>query len=163
MKYLTLIRHAKSGYDKPVEDIERELSERGAADAVMMGDRLAGAGAAFDRLFCSQAKRAQMTAERLTKALQIPSDNWEVDLFLYTFNHHILYDFIEHIPEPFERVAIIGHNPAISEVVTHLVNEDMGDVPTCAVIEMEFDIASWVEIPDTYGSIVSYDFPKNKG
>ena len=59
---LTLIRHAKSSWNDPsLTDLERPLNKRGIGDAPKVGAALAEAGLGFDRILCSDARRAQQT------------------------------------------------------------------------------------------------------
>ena len=41
---------------------------------------------------------------------------------------------------------IFGHNPGLSECAHQLTNDAaLGELPTCAVYTMEFEIAKWSE------------------
>ncbi|MFM9946134.1 MAG: SixA phosphatase family protein, partial [Bacteroidia bacterium] len=69
MKYLLLIRHAKTeqqGYD---HDFERELTKRGTEDCKLMAERLKKTGFVPDLIKISTAKRTQQTAKLLAKHL----------------------------------------------------------------------------------------------
>src|SRR3989304_2785877 len=64
MKTLTLLRHAKSGWDDPVaRDFDRPLNAKGMRAAVTMGRRAAELGLAVDRLVASPAARVKATLE----------------------------------------------------------------------------------------------------
>jgi phosphohistidine phosphatase len=41
---------------------------------------------------------------------------------------------------------IFGHNPGLSEFAQELTSDaKLGELPTCAVYTMEFDISSWAD------------------
>jgi phosphohistidine phosphatase len=44
-----------------------------------------------------------------------------------------------------ERVMVVAHNPGISEFASDLTGSPR-EMPTCAVVEMDFDIDEWGEI-----------------
>ena len=64
MKTLTLLRHAKSTWDDPVErDFDRPLNGRGRRAAARIGQWLADDDAAFDEVRASPAIRVRQTIE----------------------------------------------------------------------------------------------------
>ncbi len=62
MKNLILIRHAKSSWDKPVSDKDRELNERGKNDAILVSKESRVLLDDHFVLFSSNARRALETA-----------------------------------------------------------------------------------------------------
>ena len=73
MRELLLLRHAEAMTAGPDgRDTERPLSLRGEAQASAAGAWLAEHHAAPDAVLCSPARRAQMTADAVGKALRMP-------------------------------------------------------------------------------------------
>ena len=70
MKSLTLLRHAKSGWDDPVaRDFDRPLNPRGRRAARTVGARCGREGLAFDLVLASPAGRAIETLEEVAERL----------------------------------------------------------------------------------------------
>ena len=68
MKFLLLIRHAKSGWNFDVDDFHRPLNERGMTDAPLMAKRLLKKEIKIDAFISSPAKRAFTTAAFFAEA-----------------------------------------------------------------------------------------------
>jgi phosphohistidine phosphatase len=80
MKYLLLVRHAKSSWDDfSIKDSDRPLNDRGKKDAPMMAKRLLKKDVKIDAFISSPAKRARKTAEAFVK--EYKSDKNEIILF----------------------------------------------------------------------------------
>lgn len=63
MKYLYIIRHAKSSWDDPsLNDFDRPLNTRGEGDIPRMADFLIQQKVMPDLVLSSPAKRAELTA-----------------------------------------------------------------------------------------------------
>src|SRR5206468_9601897 len=69
MKILTLLRHAKSGWDDPVKrDFDRPLNPRGRRAARTVGREMRNLGLAYDRVVASPARRVVETIEEVAHA-----------------------------------------------------------------------------------------------
>ena len=120
---LVLVRHAKAA-DGAV-DAERPLTERGRRQAAAIGDWLAQAGLAPDRVAVSSAHRAAQTwagaAERLDDD---PPPT--VDERIYDNTVEALLAVLHETPEDVRTLAVVGHNPSIVEL-THDLDDGNGD------------------------------------
>jgi len=66
MKTLTLLRHAKSGWDDPVSrDFDRPLNAKGKRAAAMVGRHMRTLGLAFDHVVASPAVRVVETLDEI--------------------------------------------------------------------------------------------------
>ncbi len=64
MKTLTLLRHAKSGWDDPVaRDFDRPLNGKGRRAAALVGRHLKASGLRFDAVIASPALPVQPTPD----------------------------------------------------------------------------------------------------
>jgi phosphohistidine phosphatase len=110
---LVLVRHAKAA-DGPV-DAERPLTGRGRRQAAAIGDWLAQAGLAPDRVVVSSARRAAQTwagaAERLDDD---PPPT--VDERIYDNTVEALLAVLHETPGDVQTLAVVGHNPSIGEL-----------------------------------------------
>src|SRR5687767_9607071 len=111
MKYLLLIRHAKTeqkGYEK---DMERELTERGHEDCKIMADRLKKQGYEPDLVKVSPSKRTKQTVKNFAKQLK-----WDTGKILFSDKIYLatpkkLTDEIADTPKRIGTLALVGHNP----------------------------------------------------
>lgn len=164
MKRLILIRHAKSSWDDGVSDFDRSLNHRGLSDAPMMGQRLAAQFASseqrLDALISSSAKRAEQTTCLLAHALNFPETSIEWHRELYLAPPKSMQEVIGQLPEHVNTVALVAHNPGITELAEKLTGEYFGNVPTCGMITVEFPVDDWLDV-GSWADFVRYDYPKS--
>ena len=66
MKNLTLLRHAKSGWDDPaIRDFDRPLNPRGRRAARTVGAEMKAQGLGFDLVLASPARRVAETLDEV--------------------------------------------------------------------------------------------------
>ena len=163
MKQLTLIRHAKSSWKKPaLSDIDRPLNKRGKRDAPEMGGRLRRDAIRFDHIYASPARRAFKTAKIIAGETGYPKDMITLSLRLYGASAGGLLDFLKGLNGKLDHVAIVGHNPGITDLACILSGQDIGNMPTCAIVTLDFDIADWSALGVMPGNISRFDYPKKQ-
>ncbi len=162
MKTLTLVRHAKSdwGHDGLL-DIDRPLNQRGYTDAYVMSNWFASTEKKEFLMVSSPAVRAISTAFIFARALKIDANLVKVTPHIYESTSSVLKTLISEFPNTNNSVLLFGHNPGI----TNLCNELNGDlffdnVPTCGVIQLQFTVNTWQEVPNANGKIAFHKFPK---
>lgn len=159
MKRLVLVRHGKSSWDSPVEDIDRPLKERAYKDAEHV---ISAFKAYLDfpvEVFSSPAKRANTTAELFKNELDIEDLHFHIKSQLYTFNASEVLDFVKKLEDRFDNVMLFGHNPAYTELVNRLGNLPIDNLPTTGLVSIGFEIESWKQIQK--GKTLLYLFPKH--
>ena len=160
MKHLTLIRHAKSSWDAGVlTDRERPLNDRGRRDAPVMGRRLGERSPAPDLIVASPALRAQETANAIAAALEYATDRIATESAIYEAMVADLLEVVRNLDPQHDRVALVGHNPGITDFITEVTRDRIDNVPTCGVVELCFD-ASWAEFPGEIAELIHFDYPK---
>ena len=84
MKTLTLLRHAKSGWDDAVpRDLDRPLNGKGRRAAQAMGREIRAIGLDFDRVLASPAVRVRETLGELERGLgRALAPEWDRRLYL---------------------------------------------------------------------------------
>lgn len=158
---LTLVRHAKSSWKKPaLADRDRPLNGRGKRDAPVMAHWLAGRAPDYDALLTSPARRARRTAAVLCEALGVDSAELSLCETLYTFDGEALLSAIRSLDPGWHRVLMVGHNPAITEVVEALCRRGIENVPTCGVADMRLSADSWQEVDAGCGALMAFETPK---
>lgn len=159
MKYLYLLRHAKSNWkDLSVNDFNRPLNKRGKNDAPNMGKFLNNRNVRVDLIISSSAKRTKETsrviAEKIGYKNQIIFDE---NIYEATFEK--LLSIIKNLDTNLNKVMIVGHNPGLTDLVNYLVDIEIDNIPTCGVaaIKLEND---WCELKRNCGKLLFFEYPK---
>ncbi len=161
MKYLTLIRHAKSSWSNQLlRDFDRPLNQRGFSDAPMMGKRLLDTGTSFDLMISSPAKRALTTCQIIANEIGFPAKAVLQNDSIYEASTAALFSIICSLDNRFSHVALTGHNPAMSSLSHQLCEAVNRDLPTCSVVQLQFEIDSWNLIKPATALLLSFDYPK---
>lgn len=127
---LVLIRHAKSDWSTNLPDSKRPLAPRGRRQAPESGAWLA-ANIAIDGAVVSPAQRARSTWDLVAEQYDsVPPTTYEDNA--YTFDGRALLDLVRQFDERDETVALVGHNPAMEELV-HLLTGEWHPMPTACV------------------------------
>ena len=168
MKSLSFIRHAKSDWTSPlVSDHDRRLADRGQRAAMIMKDFFASSKKSFDIVFSSTALRAVETIEIIKPSIKDTEIIYKKGL--YTFDDHIMVEFISKIKDDKSSVLIVGHNPAIQETVLRLSDSDQNSnllnrvehkYPTAAFCTLTSTIEKWSHTGDTMFKIQEFICPK---
>jgi phosphohistidine phosphatase len=159
MKTLTLIRHAKSSWDLPMIDKNRPLSSRGVQDAHLVSQAFKKMMPGTFLVWSSTAKRAKETAVIFAENLNWPFDRVVLKDELYTFDKRDLERIVKSIDSGYENVIIFGHNEAISDFVHNFAHSEIGHVPTCGVVSIQWNVNQWSEIDR--GNVVFSLFPRD--
>lgn len=170
MKYLTLIRHAKSSWDDDsLDDHDRPLNERGLRNAPVVGRFLAktylganGTPALLpfpNQLITSTALRAKRTAEIIASELNGPEP--VTDHRLYLAEPKSLLHHVREFDRVWRHVMIFGHNPGISAFAARLLKrQDIDEMPTCAVALIELPLDNWCDTDWGEARLIGYITPK---
>lgn len=169
MKTLTLMRHAKSGWDDAVQrDFDRPLNAKGHRAAAAMGRHLRGLGVAFDHLVASPALRVTETLDGFATGYgALPAV--VPDRRVYLASAPMLLDLVRELPPAAERVLLVGHNPGLEDLVLLLTPDEDGPVrdaveekyPTASVAEIRFEIADWTAVEPGAGELARFVRPRD--
>ncbi len=110
-----------------------------------MGERLAKLGLEPDLILSSPAVRALTTAEILAKALDYKRKKIVIEERMYGATPAALLNLIHALDDDAKCAMLVGHNPEMSELAHHF-SPQIGDLPTCAVVELRFDAKAWAHI-----------------
>ncbi len=162
MKRLTLIRHAKShwGAGHSIRDIDRPLNHCGERDAPRMASHLREQGFAPDVVLCSPATRAATTAEEIARGIGYDVDAIVWKDQIYNAVHSELLKLITESDAQHMHIAIVGHNPALTDLANHLQPKPIDNMPTCSVATIQFDATQWLDIEQVQGDLVRFETPK---
>jgi phosphohistidine phosphatase len=168
MKSLTLLRHAKSGWDDPISrDFDRPLNPRGRRAARTVGAQMKAQGLGFDLVLASPARRVIETLEEVAAGYGAIAP--EFDERLYLAPAAILLDIVRHAPEAAGRLLLVGHNPGLEELALRLARRDgdrlRGEVeikyPTGTLAEIDLPVESWRDAREGTGRIVRFIRPRD--
>ncbi len=167
MKTLTLLRHAKSGWDDAVSrDFDRPLNAKGARAATAMGRHVHGLGLQFAHLVASPAVRVTETLDHFAKGYgRLPPVH--ADRALYLASAATLLDTIRALPDTVDHALLVGHNPGLEDLVLLLSAESnplRGAVeekfPTASVAVLELD-GAWADAGDRCGHLTRFVRPRD--
>ena len=144
MKTLTLLRHAKSGWDDgELRDFDRTLNAKGARAARVMGQHLRDQRLAFDHVVASPAVRVMETLDAVEKGYgRRLSPEWDRDLYLAPAS--VLVERVRALSDDLDRVLLVGHNPGLEDLVLLLVPDRAGDLRDA--VEEKYPTASLAEL-----------------
>ncbi|MBL4608424.1 MAG: histidine phosphatase family protein [Pseudomonadales bacterium] len=118
---LFLMRHAKSDWSQNCSDFERRLSKRGRRSAKRIGRWIKKQQIRPQKILVSPAHRALKTAELLCQEASIKAEAIEIIPEIYQASEEDLYRLLRQVPDKFESVIIIGHNPSLEGLLKSLV------------------------------------------
>jgi phosphohistidine phosphatase len=123
-----------------------------------MGERLKRYKVKPDIIISSPAKRAFSTAKIIAERLEVA--NLKTEPKLYTGTSAVYLDIITQISDEHKSVFIVGHNPTITEICENLSGKFVGNIPTCGIFCIEFDVECFSDISSSSGKKLFFDFPK---
>lgn len=168
MKSLTLLRHAKSGWDDPVSrDFDRPLNPRGRKAARTVGEAMKAQGLAFDLVLASPAQRVVETLEEVSAGYGAIRP--EFDKRLYLASTATLTEIVRSTPDEVDRLLLVGHNPGLEELALCLSGRDEGGLreevevkyPTGTVAEIALAVERWAQVNEGTGSLVRFIRPRD--
>ena len=169
MKTLTLLRHAKSGWDDPVaRDFDRPLNPKGRKAACTVGKHLKSLDLAFDHIVASPAQRVVETIAEVAHGYGAAiAPAW--DKRLYLASAATLLDVARETPEDAERLLMIGHNPGLEDFVLlllaggdpALVAAVEAKYPTATVAELTFAVNHWADVAPAAGTLTRFIRPRD--
>ena len=144
---LWLIRHAKSSWSNvELRDFDRPLNERGQRDGPRMQNWLMNQDYGPAWIWTSDAVRTRTTADFVHGAF--PSAELVSHHALYGATPETILDIVRQTPAGVECIAVIAHNPGITQCVNLLAGECVIDsLPTFGVARLQW-----------FGSIENLEF-----
>ncbi len=161
MKRLYLIRHAKSSWsDFDLDDFDRPLNNRGKKDCLEMAERLGKTNIYPDLIAASPARRAKKTAIIMANGTGYDKNTicYYDALYLGSLSYHL--QLLDELLKKVDSLFLVGHNPTMTELGEHLTGRDLGNVPTCGIVAMEFSGQDGFSTEAGAGNLVFFDFPK---
>lgn len=164
MKEIYFIRHAKTEkYER--YDFIRKLTDIGVLQAKNLGLKFENLQIYPQIIFSSSAFRAKMTTNHILKNMNI--DNM-LDLRLYYIPEIYFFDcvekmvdFIRKIDDKFEKIFVVGHNPAIAETANFLCKDfEIESFSPSSCLGVKFEVENFSQISQNSGEKIFYHNPK---
>ncbi len=167
MKTLTLLRHAKSAWDDPVQrDFDRPLNKRGRRAAQTIGREMRSLNLRFDQIFASPALRVVETLGEVASAYGQPLEP-QYDKRIYLASTDTLIDVIHAADVDAERLLIVGHNPGLEKLALLLTRgeglraEIAIKYPTATLAEISLPVDRWGNVSEGIGTIERFIRPRD--
>lgn len=163
---LMLLRHAKSGHDANVADIDRTLNERGRHEAAEMAELMTTRGFRPARILCSSAQRTRETLGPLVPGLV--GDSWiEITRRIYDASADQLLELIREQDGDVPSLLVIGHNPGLEDLARGLVATGDGAAlfhlrtkfPPATLAVISFEAPEWRDVGAGMGRLEAFESP----
>ncbi len=153
MKYLTVLRHgfAEPGIGRD-GDFSRALTADGRARLNRLGHILQNRAVTFDLLISSSAKRTAETSDIICS--YCPSGKVLFDDRLYEAELQIIMSILLGIDSSESHVLLVGHNPGVSALVSHLSGEKYINMDPGMMVRMEFHLEDWKHLSKNSGILL---------
>lgn len=171
MKSLTILRHAKSGWDAPVErDFDRPINTRGQRGAALIGQYLGQQRLPVDRIVASPAVRVTETLDIFLPASGLDGIEPHWDRRIYLASAATLIDVIREGGRDADHLLVAGHNPGLEDLILMLVPQSADDglrdaveekLPTAALARLELPIDDWRLIEPGSARLTAFVRPRD--
>jgi phosphohistidine phosphatase len=142
-KTLTLIRHAEAVWNHRDGDHQRPLSQQGFDYASCLAHELKRCSVVFDQIHCSDACRTEQTMTLLNQQLNCPQDHVFIRDDLYCASARTLMEIIQQLDNHVHHVAIVAHNPGLTECCGELVGHNVATFAPAAAVTLNLSVDDW--------------------
>jgi phosphohistidine phosphatase len=148
MKSIILIRHVKSDWSNLVPDFDRPVREDRKEDALLIAKEIANKGKLPQYVISSPALRTMQTAKLICTKWEYLPEQIAPDKLLYECTARDILALIKRADQKYNSIAIVCHNPAITDFVNQYSDVHIDNVPTTGAIQITFDTKDWKGIND---------------
>ncbi|AZT82441.1 CHAD domain-containing protein [Marinobacter sp. NP-4(2019)] len=160
MTDLFLIRHGKSSWaDESLRDQERPLNARGQQQLRALARAAQHLGALDGLVLSSHARRATQTLAGIT-AGKGPHTRIITKAELYTFDYRVLLKQLA-IAEDERTITIVGHNPALLDLASYLLESPPDSFPTGSLMHIRLPARPWSQLKKRSGTLQALLTPKD--
>ncbi len=168
MRTLTLLRHAKSGWNDPGQrDFDRALNDKGKRAARTMGGYCKREERGWDHVVSSPAVRCTETLDGFWDGYgKTLKPVW--DRRIYLASCVTLLDVVNEAPAGAERVLMCGHNPGLEDLVLLLTPDESDKArdsledkfPTGSLAVLELD-GAWTDLAAGKAKLIRFTRPRD--
>jgi phosphohistidine phosphatase len=162
VKTVTFIRHGNANNTVlGFKDFDRTLSNVGIEEATKVAAKIFAMQIPIDIFICSAAKRTMQTCEIFARQYNYSFDNILSNKELYNADYKDVLLLLQALPNEVNSIALIGHNPTMSECATLLNAEHkLIDMPTAGCISIEYETENWENFMAAKNKILHFSAPK---
>lgn len=162
-RQLIVVRHGKSDpAENGISDFDRPLNHRGHKNAVEMAERMDKRSLLPGLIVSSPAKRALTTAQHFSTVWNMPNQNIQNEPSIYEADTAVLLRVVNKFNNDYDRIALFGHNPGLTDFINYLSDAHVYHLPTAAVAVIDFPFDDCLLISKHTGSLLLFDSPKNE-
>lgn len=153
-RILLLMRHGKADSSAD-QDSERDLTDRGVAQARLIGDYLESQGVRPTRVLVSPAARTRQSWDAVASGMPGFDGDVTCDEALYDGSVPEIVDLLRSVDDRDQVVLVVGHEPTTS-TLAHVLGDDDSDsgaqaqarigVPTGSMCVLSGPLAHWEEL-----------------
>jgi len=144
-RYLLLLRHAEAATPPAgKKDFDRELTDAGFTAALRLGRKFYQNSYQPDLFYSSTAIRAATTSQLVAEQIYFEREQINMQLQLYNVPLGSFMDFVQHIPDEYSNVLLVGHNPVLSYFTEMVTNQTGFMLPTGGYVKLKFEMDSWM-------------------
>jgi phosphohistidine phosphatase len=92
--------------------------------------------------------------------MNYPFKKIRTNMDIYSGDLKSLYRIIHYCKNEHQSVLLVGHNPLITYFAESLCNEDFGNIPTCGIVGIHFELDGWAKISVDTGELDFFIYPK---
>lgn len=161
MKTLILIRHADAEPSRGEPDSKRKLSEKGLIEAKSMAIALQKRGYTINKIFSSPSERTKETTETFASIFQLKEDNIKYFDSLYLGDTLQITETINWLQENVEHLAIVGHNPGVTNYANDVTGSSIDTLHTASVAIIKSEANNWQQFEDARKTLVEVLSPNH--
>lgn len=150
MKQLLLLRHGEASFSQGM-DLDRQLTQKGKEKLNLMGETLLKNGFSVDLMYCSDTTRTQETAAIIKNYLPITEEVFTRKI--YNSDLNTLLEILENTDEAIESCLLVGHNPTISLLLSHISNSNYIGMQPGMLARIELEVPHWRMIGHGTGTL----------
>ncbi len=140
---LFLMRHAKAEkFAVDGSDFSRPLSSYGRLEAYHMAQQFEQHHQPVGLIISSPATRALQTAEIFASRYSSQLPEIRLEGKIYEASIFQLLQVICALPTSMDRVLLVGHNPALAQIVHYLTSQPI-DMPTGSIVQIQMSANNW--------------------
>lgn len=140
MKQLLLLRHGEAGFLES-KDFDRSLSKSGFLGIQKVVEELVTRDMRLDFTLCSPARRTCQTLELIQKHLAIKECIFDEEI--YSGGQEALIKIVHKIPFLVNSCILIGHNPALSSLLSTLTGGEFLTMQPGMLVELSILVPDW--------------------
>jgi phosphohistidine phosphatase len=153
MKSIFFLRHGEAdNYGE--SDFVRKLTDIGKKQVINICRKFAQHQFQINYIISSSAIRAKETAETFRKKLPYTVDLLFEDFLYEDFSTQDFIEYVIDLPQQFNTILLVGHNPTISNIVSNLSSSLNASMKPADLIGLKFDIGEWNQIEARKGILI---------